>query len=60
MSIFHNTAHPELVEGLYFSSQREGEGQGFDKLSLSGSGLNLLDVAGLCALQAQRQPANIR
>jgi hypothetical protein len=38
MSIFHNTAHPELVEGLYFSSLEEGKGQGFDMLSLIGSG----------------------
>jgi FeS assembly SUF system regulator len=31
-------AHPELVEGLSFSSLPQ-EGQGFDKLSLSGSGI---------------------
>ena len=30
-------AHPELVEGLSFSSPAAREGQGFDKLSLSGS-----------------------
>jgi (1->4)-alpha-D-glucan 1-alpha-D-glucosylmutase len=36
MEVFKKTAHAELVEALPFSSGAE-EGQGFDKLSLSGS-----------------------
>ena len=37
-SLASSPAHPEPVEGLPFSSRPEREGQGFDKLSLSGVG----------------------
>jgi DNA polymerase-3 subunit alpha len=38
-TISNPSAHPELVEGLSFSSSSpDGEKQGFDKLSLSGEG----------------------